>query len=404
MKEPSMEEKSTMLKTLQPYVFLVSLGLILYLPVTMHASTLYVDYGNHINVAMALPGKVEHITHVLYHALVLLIHEALPSVPLPLATVAATLIFMLPVPVIAFSLFKKAANDTVPDSLLIAFSLSLTIMAPLTIWTPRFQIGYINPIVYHNPTMIAVRLFIIPVSIMALRVYASRPFRSMNQRIHLSLLCAVLVTLATMTKPSFTLALLPGCCLYAFWRLLMRRHVDLPILVVGICLPGIFMLGLAYLLTYYHYDDGTVIAVGFLTGMKYYVPTWRIPIQLLLSLAFPLRLYICFHKEARQHAYLNLSWLIFGVGAIYAYWLYEDPRIKHANFLWSGYSAVFLLMFASMLFYIERRRSNVASAETGKLRLFGVHFTRREAFVMLLFGLHVISGIAYYARFLETTR
>jgi len=48
--------------------------------------------------------------------------------------------------------------------------------------------------------------------------------------------------------------------------------------------------------------------------------------------------------------------------------------------------------------------SNVASAETGKLRLFGVHFTRREAFVMLLFGLHVISGIAYYARFLETTR
>jgi len=164
------------------------------------------------------------------------------------------------------------------------------------------------------------------------------------------------------------------------------------------------MLGLAYLLTYYHYDDGTMIAVGFLTGMKYYVPTWRIPIQLRLSLACPLGLYIGFYTEARQHAYLNLSWLIFGVGAIYAYWLYEDPRIKHANFLWSGYSAVFLLMFASMLFYIERRRSNVASAETGKLRLFGVHFTRREAFVMLLFGLHVISGIAYYARFLETTR
>ena len=389
------------LNSLRPYLVLALLGFILYLPVLGHASTRYHDYGHHIDIALAMPGNVIRISHVLFSAVFLFIHRLLPSIALPQAALAAAMAFMIPVPLIAFWFLKKTANDTLPDALLMAFSLSLTIMAPVTIWIPSAMIGYMNPIVYHNPTIVAVRLFLIPVSLLALRIFDGRSWISLNHRVYVTLLCAVLVLLATLTKPSYTLVLIPGCCLFAAWRLLMRQNVDFPLLIFGICLPAILLLGLLYLLVYFDFDDGSSIAIGFLTFMKSYIPTWRIPIQLMLSLVFPLGVYICFWNEAREHTYLNMSWLNFAIGAAIALLLYEEgPRIYHGNFVWSGYSAVFVLMFASILFFVERVRSRIASGEAVNHRLFGLRFTGRDAVVILLFGLHVVSGIAYYYRYI----
>ena len=387
----------------RPYRLLLLLSLIVYLPVLIHASRFYNDIGHHIEIALALPGDARRVTHVLFHALLLLIHRLLPLVSLPDASVIALLLFMLPVPLIAFSLLKKAANDTVPESLLMAFSLGLTVLSPVTIWTNHYMIGYFNQIVYHNPTMIALRLFLIPVSILVMRIFRCRPFRCTNQRIYLSLLCALLVLMATLAKPSYTLVLIPSCCLIVVWRLLMRREVDFSFLVFGICLPGVSMLAVLYLLAYFDFDDGSTIAVGFLTFMKRWIPTWRIPIQTFLSLLFPLGVYLAFRKEAHQSLYLKLSWLTFGVGAAMAFMLYEEgARINHGNFLWSGYSAVFVLMFASMMLFVECSRLNNHGAAGATPKHLSARFMTRESLVLLLFGLHVISGIAYYFRFLGT--
>ncbi len=177
---------------LRPYLVLVVLSLVIYLPVSLQASQFLHDYGNHIKLALELPESARRINHVFYHAVFLLAHRLLPSLLLPQAAVAAILTFMLPVPLMAFSIFKKAANQSLPDWLLMAFALGLTVLAPVTIWTNSFMLGYFNPIVYHNPTIIALRLFAIPVSLLAARVFCERPFESMNQQIFLILLCAVL--------------------------------------------------------------------------------------------------------------------------------------------------------------------------------------------------------------------
>ena len=96
--------------------------------------------------------------------------------------------------------------------------------------------------------------------------------------------------------------------------------------------------------------------------------------------------------------------MIFGVGAAFAYLFYEEgPRFWHGNFLWPGYSVVFVLMFASMLFFCRMYSSRIQRKSTGKFKLLGLSLTSREAFVLFLLGLHVISGIAYYIRFLEAT-
>ncbi len=389
---------------LRPYLVLVVLSLVIYLPVSLQASQFLHDYGNHIKLALELPESARRINHVFYHAVFLLAHRLLPSLLLPQAAVAAILTFMLPVPLMAFSIFKKAANQSLPDWLLMAFALGLTILAPVTIWTNSFMLGYFNPIVYHNPTIIALRLFAIPVSLLAARVFCERPFESMNQQIFLILLCAVLVLLATLTKPSYTFVLLPGCCVYAVWRLLRWRHINIPFLIFAICLPGVLMLGLMYLLAYYGFDDGSSLAIGAFTFMKLHIPTWRIPIQLMLSLIFPAGLYLCYPIQARRDLYLNLSWLIFGVGAAVVYLLYETgPRLHHGNFLWSGYSAVFVLMFASILFFCRVRSSGQQREDRKTLSILGLRFTGRDVFVMLLFTMHLVSGIAYYFRFLGLT-
>ena len=159
------------------------------------------------------------------------------------------------------------------------------------------------------------------------------------------------------------------------------------------------MLGLQYLLSFLQFDDGSTIAFGFLTFMELWIPTWRIATQLLLSLAFPIGIYLHFREQARRHVFLNLSWAIFAAAAATTYMFYESgPRIKHGNFLWTSYSAIFLLMFASTFFLMEQyaleRRRKLGDGDSVNRPL-----TLRTALKATLFGLHVIFGIISFFRF-----
>ena len=263
------------------------------------------------------------------------------------------------------------------------------------------MLGYINPIVYHNPTSVTERLFVIPLSLLALHIFCGRTHRSLNQRVYITLLSASVALLATLAKPSFIFALLPGCCLFALWRAYRRHNVDWLLLVYGFCLPGAILMGLQYLLVYESQSDGSAIAIGLFTTMRHWIPTWHIPIQLVLSLAFPLTVLALYFERARQHLYLNLCWIIFAVSAAMAYLLYEDgPRVTHGNFVWSSYSAIFLLMFASLLFLLEQHaREQHLGTGSGDLTLAGLRVSRRVAIASLAFALHLLFGIAYYYRF-----
>lgn len=382
-----------------PYILLLILSLLFYLPVMTRASAAKADFGKHITRALTLPDSTDHVGHVLYHAVFLSIHRLAPSVPHTTVALWAILLFMLPLPVMAFVLFSRAARGSLPTSVLIAVSIALTIMAPITIWTNRNMVGYINPVVYHSPTGITERLFVIPLSLLALKIFQGQQYRSLNHRIYILLLSAVLALLTGMARPSFTFVFLPGCCLYALWRSFRREPVDWLLLIGGICLPGTCMLGLQYLLVYGSQDGGSTLVFGVLTYMRIWLPIWRIPIQLLLSLAFPLAVFALYFEQARRCRYLNLSWLICGISLAVAYLLYEEgPRFAHGNSLWSSYSAVFLLMFASLLFLLEQH-ARERQLGYGHFDIFGVGVSRNVAIASVCFGLHVLSGIAYCYRF-----
>ena len=79
--------------------------------------------------------------------------------------------------------------------------------------------------------------------------------------------------------------------------------------------------------------------------------------------------------------------------------LYESgPRKWHGNFLWTSYNGIFLLMFASILFLLEQYVRELRHGY-GSIQALNLRFSRRFAVALLLLGLHLLSGIAYYWRF-----
>ena len=123
------------------------------------ASKQRLDFGGHIAVALSLPGETTHIPHPLFHAVFRLVKILLPGLDNSDVAVLAILSFLLPQSLIVFSLLSRGAARPHPQFLLVMVSLGLTILSPIAIWTNKWMIGYLNPIVYHNPTLLALRPF-----------------------------------------------------------------------------------------------------------------------------------------------------------------------------------------------------------------------------------------------------
>ncbi|MCY4073337.1 MAG: hypothetical protein OXG60_18760 [Chloroflexi bacterium] len=396
----SANKPPTALQRLIPYMFLFVVGLAIFVPVMGAASLHFTDFGIHIWIAEGFPEKVTHVSHVMYHATYRLLKYFLPTIDSPDIALLAIMVFILPLPMIIFSHLFNHSAGTISVYVILLLSIALTIVAPITFWTSESMIGYINPVVYHNPTLIALRLFAIPVSLLALKVFSSPSYRDANHRRYTILLCASLLLFATQVKPSYTIVLIPGCCAFAAWRILRGDRVDWMLLVLGICIPGSLMLGLLYLISYVNLADGSTISFGVFVFTRYWIPDWLVPIKLLLSLAFPLSVYLLFSAEARKHLYLNLSWAVFATSALATYCLYESgPRIGHGNFLWNSYITVFVLMFASVQFLIQQYvRFRLAWPQDR--RSMPSRMSLKFSISVVFFGAHVFFGIGYYIRFL----
>ena len=389
-------------------ILLLSLSLAITAPVMNVATRESGDFRNHYQRALQLLDTVTHraIGHVLFHAVVKVYRQLMPAASQEALLLASILTFMQPLPVIIFLLLKKASRQILPNIVVAVLALALTVAAPVTIWIENpDMIGYINSIVYHNPTLIALRLFVIPLSIMSLWAINMRSYHDFNQRFFWLLATAAVVMLATLSKPSYTIALFPGLFVFALWRRLKGGAVDWVFMIWGLYIPGSIVLAIEYLYVFEAgLEHGGTIMIEPLKLMRVWVPTiWRIPIQLVLSLVFPIGVYALYFDAARKNLYLNFSWIVFGVGAMYSYAFYQlGPGFKSGDFLWSGYSAVFVLMFASLLFLVEQHVQGFGNKDV-KLSRRGLRLLARSGIAVSIFAIHVLSGLAYYIRFLDYT-
>lgn len=378
---------------------LIILLLIIFLPIIGLMSLIGPDYIIHTDYALNVikAGQFGHISNILYHLVVIFFNKLFPLVSNSTLSTLAVVSVVLLLGISIFKLLKNEAERLISDPVIALLTISLLIISPIIVWVNLpFLMGYINPTIYHSPTQNFLRLFVVPVSLLALRVIHPKAYVSSKHRVFVVILTAFLVILATLSKPSYTITIIPGLCLYVIYRLIKRDSIDWLLLIFGLCLPAIGVVAIQYSITYINTTGNTTIAIGFLRVMQYHIPLWRAPFQFLLSLVFPISVYLLHLKEARAHTYLNFSWVTFLVGAGYTYFFYETGgRVWHGNFVWTSYSALFVLMFASLTFVIQVYRTTSVTT----FRNLALNYKQspwRFKVVAFIFVLHVLSGIVYY--------
>jgi len=372
------------------------------------------DYRCHVDFAlkMAESGKI-NTPHFLYQLLVI---EAtnlffLPSSPPTLETylkgaylvsiVIAISLFLMLLVILRLSIKRKEVGY----SLLVAcISLFFMMGSAINVFTPldrHAYLGYLPLNIYHNPTITLLKLCSIPLFLISLRIFKpskSGKLWSVLGSVLFSILCAL-------SKPSFTVIILPALGVVVIYKLWKNEYVDWTLLLLGILLPSAVVLGWQYLVLWgsgWELVDQAIYEAGLVTPTRMaLVPfgqliRWKVPLFLLLpkllfSILFPLTVYVAFWKKSHKDLVFNLGWLIFGFGCLSTYFLVE---INHkgailfaGNFTWSGLIGVFMLFLSTTIFWLKEISGKFSIAELGSWR-FGIP--------ILALALHWVFGIIWY--------
>ena len=343
-----------------PYVLAFALAWLMLWPVFDQASHKSNDIEKHLGFALTMrtEGFLPNVPHFFYHLLVIAAKESLPTAP-PMTL--ALLPMLLANALLALGLLHLLKETGASAPMALGLALLLLIFAPILLGKSRgdlLALGYLHPTVYHNPTQQLMRLFALPISLFALRALHPQPYADAAQRWGLSLLCAVLMILLSLSKPNYTLALLPALGLIGAYRLWSRLPLDWPLLLslVG---PALAMLVLQFISTFGVTDDQIMLGwLGFYSARG--LNAFDLLLMLLLSAAFPLVVLALHGREAWADPYLRLSWISFAFGAVFTYLIHEDRRIGDGNFIWGGYVTLFLLVCASVLFILRTYQAHFA--------------------------------------------
>jgi hypothetical protein len=278
---------------------------------------------------------------------------------------------------------------------------ALMLLTPIMLFTPEnMYFGYLHAYVYHNPTMIPLRPTSVLLFVAAARVFQKNALplfasgqlnENQNHFSVLNLGLVVALTLACiLAKPSFVMTLLPALGAMTLAYLVMRHPINWALLVVGIGIPAVALLGYQALT----FTDGGLEIAPFLTfdlWAYHYNPLANtlLPLKFLLSIAFPLVLYLAYFQQARRDVAFNLAWLCFAVGAAWTYLFADSGDRVAGNLVWNGQSALLILYVAAVLFWLRQN----PWLNAGKLpRSYG-----RFVLCGVVFALHLASGMVWYA-------
>ena len=363
------------------------------------------DFPAHVSWAKALAENgVIYLPHFTYQQLVVIFRALLPigSTELishglsdwlairsyKIAGLLVVAIFYALTAVILYWRFKttfQSIGSKVSARLSFLSTMVMMLVAPinlLTIGEHRLYLGYIGINVYHNPTVIMLK----PMAILLFWLLLDRAMGVTN-RPH-TIWLAALTIFSTLTKPSFSMCLLPVLfvwMLYRRWKKLSCQHKPV---VFGFMLPAVLVLIYQYWIGFAE-SGSTRIILAPLLEMKYYAPSllgW----MFLLSFLFPLVVLILQFRRVVQDQWLLLAWGVFIVGAGMTYLLAEEGgREYNLNFSWSAQVGLFILFIQSAMFLIR----NWNSKEINGIQSIP---TWQKILVGITLGLHLTSGIIWY--------
>jgi hypothetical protein len=344
------------------------------------------DFGFHVQAAadMARTGALV-VPHFLFHITTIAVHALLFGNGFGAAATLTTVGFNVLLCTATYLAVRPAAGDSdglAARALTAGLALALVMVAPITVFTWANQdlyFGYIAISVYHNPTATALKPLAL---LLGLGLVAACAAGRTCRRIDL-LGAGVLAVLATLAKPNYTLCVLPVLLLVGVYRWWRGARFNWP-LALAMIIPATAVLAWQYML---EFSPTETMELAPLAVMLHYTSAASLLPKLLLSVAFPLAVYIAYWPDTRDDALFNVSWLVFAAGLGFTYLFAEGgERRFHGNFWWGAQIALFVLFVVAVRTWLRQWR-----APAGK------HwYTDRRWLLTGLLALHVVSGLVYY--------
>lgn len=295
------------------------------------------------------------------------------------------IVFYLSTAWILFNRFNKKwkAGLSNKDSIIsLITSFVALIVCPIILLSlkSRLILGYIPANVLHNPTYVILRPFAL-----LLFFYLVDHYTTFSSKRDL-LIVAILMCMATLSKPNFTISIIPAFAIINLLHAKKKDHKNWP-LFFAMAIPAGIILTIQYFVMSSNEVGNKLIFAPFKAILYYADSFGNVLLFLLLSLAFPLSILILYWKRTVKDFTFQLAWLNFLVGLFTFYLLAEDVYLSSLNFLWGPMLGVFILFVQSMLYFGD---------ELYVLKNAGQKIRIREVYLSVILFLHLVSGFVYF--------
>lgn len=279
--------------------------------------------------------------------------------------------------VITFCILKDDGLNN-KKSFIIACALMFVTPIMIGLNWQNIYLGQVSPTIWHNATTIlsipfAILLFFF--SVKALKSFKISDFIPVW----------VLLVLCGITKPHYLLAFIPVFFVIICYHLLVKKQLiklkreQITLLIITF-IPVMVLLFYEYVSLFNTGYTSKIIFAPFVVWSMY---SKCIPLSLLVSVAFPISFTLVYFNQMRDNSKIIFSWLVFIVALLQmALFAISGRGMGAGNLFWGSYIALFIL-FLTCVSSLMKQPVN-----------------KKWLFVMTIFLLHVISGLAYYFKIL----
>jgi hypothetical protein len=388
---------------------ILAIGLLIFLIIIIFGPIL-----NNTIIKKNLPGYRQHIQfaqqvasgekrlgsspHFLYQLLVVVTWVLIPGSNFYVRGFVVILICFILTGIIIYMVIRPSPGnissfrDKIPY---IWLTLAAMMVTPITLFSwdgtiPSLRLGYIiNSNDYNNPTILLLKPLALLLFFYAVKVFNEQ----LGSQIKIGVVISAvgITVLSTIAKPSYIICLLPALGLTVLIRVFRKQPINWLLMIVGIALPAVVILTWQFLLRFSGNQNSIANQVSILFAPFAVISAKSSQLfpKFILSILFPLSVYILFFKYSKKNLNLNLAWLSFLVGAFYAYFLAEagtTGRISLAgNFFWCAQITSFILFVISLRFFLKTRR---------KIKVLKVKEKSNGRFLVcaVIFSFHFISS------------
>jgi hypothetical protein len=366
-------------------VFFAILVAVLYtFSVVMQLSIGFSDFIAHTKIAedgIMLP-------YFLYHLLLIGIHGLFG-----ISFIHASLVAVFFIVFITFIVGYKSIDDNnveLNKSFLVVATCFLLLSHPIAILFPydkHLYFGYIAANVYHNPTILLLKAFVLLHFVLLCDLLTHKEnARHLYTNIFILGLLTVLTIIA---KPNYIIALLPASfILFLIKRVFISSMSNWFLIVgLGVAVPAFILLLWQYIF-WYGSGSANSIRIGVFEIFTLNSPLWMLAPKLIASMAFPISVFIAMGSQLTRQLDFQLSALMFAVSLIYTYSLVDTVAGTIAgNFGWSAQISHFLLLFVCIKAYL-----NFAFGDKEQR----IQWTKKRSFPIYIGIIQFIFGIVWY--------